>query len=66
MPDKIILFLLVGIAITGFLGGFTCGLLTGSTHTVELDRQILELQTQLNDPHHCLSVCVEEFEKMGC
>lgn len=20
----------------------------------------------LDDPHHCVSVCVEEFEKMGC
>lgn len=25
-----------------------------------------ELKAQLADPHHCVSVCVEEFEKYGC
>lgn len=25
-----------------------------------------ELKSQLADPHHCVSVCVEEFEKYGC
>lgn len=25
-----------------------------------------ELNAQLADPHHCVSVCVEEFEKYGC
>ena len=25
-----------------------------------------ELKAQLADPAHCLSVCVEEFEKYGC
>lgn len=24
------------------------------------------LKAQLADPHHCVSVCVEEFEKYGC
>lgn len=25
-----------------------------------------ELKARLADPHHCVSVCVEEFEKYGC
>lgn len=25
-----------------------------------------ELKATLADPHHCVSVCVEEFEKYGC
>lgn len=25
-----------------------------------------ELKAQLADPAHCVSVCVEEFEKHGC
>ena len=25
-----------------------------------------ELKAQLADPHHCVAVCVEEFEKYGC
>ena len=26
----------------------------------------IKLKAQLDDPHHCVSVCVEEFEKYGC
>lgn len=26
----------------------------------------IELKAKLDDPHHCVSVCVEEFEKYGC
>ena len=29
-------------------------------------KEIANLKAQLNDPHHCVSICVEEFEKMGC
>ena len=28
--------------------------------------EIDALEDQLNDPEHCLSVCVKEFEKYGC
>ena len=28
--------------------------------------EIDALEDQLNDPEHCLSVCIEEFEKYGC
>ncbi len=38
---------------------------------IHVDQKALEkensaLRAQLDDPHHCLSVCVEEFKKMGC
>lgn len=26
----------------------------------------IKLRLQLNDPHHCISVCIDELEKMGC
>lgn len=29
-------------------------------------KEITKLKAQLDDPHHCVSICVEEFEKMGC
>jgi predicted house-cleaning noncanonical NTP pyrophosphatase (MazG superfamily) len=28
--------------------------------------EIDALEDQLNDPEHCLSICVEEFKKYGC
>lgn len=28
--------------------------------------EIDALETLLDDPEHCLSVCVEQFEKYGC
>lgn len=30
------------------------------------ERSIQLLQAILDDPHHCVSVCQEEFDKMGC
>lgn len=36
-------------------------------HTITYqERSIQLLQAILDDPHHCVSVCQEEFEKMGC
>ena len=29
-------------------------------------KEIDRLKATLDDPHHCVSVCVEEFEKYGC
>lgn len=34
--------------------------------TIELVKAIEDCEGILNDPHHCVSVCVEEFQKMGC
>lgn len=33
---------------------------------IVLAKDYKELKAQLADPHHCVSVCVEEFEKHGC
>lgn len=66
MLDKTMILLLVAMAIIASAGGYSCGYLSGTTNMVELDIQILKLQTQLDDPHHCVSVCVEQFETMGC
>lgn len=65
MLNKIILLLLLAITIIGFLGGYTCGYIRGTTRMVAKDIEILKLQIQLADPHHCVSVCAEYFEKMG-
>lgn len=42
-------------------------------HLVDLDTKLkatqIELQacqTELDDPHRCVSICEEEFKKMGC
>lgn len=54
------------VAVLMFMGGWTCGYLRGATRTVDLDIQLMQCQTKLSDPHHCVSVCVEQFENMGC
>lgn len=34
---------------------------------VEIEQAAAEMYEQrLADPHHCVSICVEQFEKMGC
>lgn len=36
-------------------------------HTITYQARHIELlQAILDDPHHCVSVCQEEFTKMGC
>lgn len=32
----------------------------------DLHLDIDNYRSVLNDPHHCVSVCLEQFEKMGC
>lgn len=38
--------------------------------SMHVSKEILATATRfseiLNDPHHCVSVCAKEFEKMGC
>lgn len=35
--------------------------------TVDVQNRIIgKLNMLLDDPHHCVSVCQEEFAKMGC
>lgn len=47
--------------------GALCGVLLGLLGVISEQKQtITELQAQLTNSHHCISVCVEQFEKMGC
>lgn len=35
--------------------------------TVDVQNRVIgKLNMLLDDPHHCVSVCQEEFDKMGC
>lgn len=31
-----------------------------------LEKENAELRAELADPHHCVSICTEEFAKWGC
>lgn len=46
-----------------FVWGTLFGLIVGCA---ALGSKVTELQEQLNDPHHCVSVCVEVFKAWGC
>lgn len=58
MLDKILLGFAFGIA-------FMCTLLAFTT-ILPMEKENAALRAQLDDPHHCVSVCVEQFEKMEC
>lgn len=46
-----------------FIWGFVVGwILAFAAFSSELSA----MQKKLDDPHHCVSVCVEAFEKWGC
>lgn len=50
----------------GFVGGVVLIGLLNSYQIGNLRNQNAELRAQIDDPHHCVSVCVEQFEKFGC
>lgn len=57
----------VFMLVVGFVWGFV---LREHRHTAEI-RQIESVaydyyEHRLADPHHCVSVCEKQFEKMGC
>lgn len=39
-----------------------CAIIGGINRQMEINR----LRALLNDPHHCISICIDELEKMGC
>ena len=49
-----------------FLGAL-CGVVLGLLAIINQNKQtIADLRTQLSNPHHCVSVCVEKFNEWGC
>ncbi len=43
-----------------------CGQAVQNRTIAYQERSIELLQTIVDDPHHCVSVCQEEFAKWGC
>ena len=53
------------------LSCFSLGFMAGRVYETErvctpYFEENLGLRTILADPHHCISICQEEFEKYGC
>ena len=65
MQSKIIQCLLIVCNIAVLAGMLSIIYLQNSACAVLVDENI-KLRLQLNDPHHCVSVCADAFEKMGC
>lgn len=42
------------------------GTIAGAFIIMPLKKENAELRAHLADPHHCVSVCVEQFETIGC
>lgn len=66
---KIFIEILLLIAV--FLSGTFAGIIFWDRCTDRIIKNIQETalescKIRLEDPHHCISVCVEQFEKMGC
>lgn len=57
----------VGTALLFILGVMMSALLLAhmADYSSLMDR-VETLEQQFGDPHHCVSECVEQFEKMGC
>lgn len=49
--------------LTPFVWGFVFGLIVAAA---AMSTELTSLQRKLDDPHHCVSTCVELFEKWGC
>lgn len=50
-----------------FCGAVIVGFMLAMTFLVgPMQKEITDLRAQLDDPHHCVSVCADEFEKWGC
>lgn len=43
-----------------------CGQVFQARTITYQERSIQMLEAILDDPHHCVSVCQEEFAKIGC
>lgn len=62
------------MCVTLFCVGLACfswGFTKGRAHETEhvctpILEENLGLRAILADPHHCISICQEEFEKYGC
>lgn len=57
MINKILCAFFAGISVACFIASLTM-------HS--LQTKITILRATLADPHHCVSVCADEFAKWGC
>lgn len=55
--SKIISAFFFGMSLMSFVGAFI---------TNSIRNENAELRAMLDDPHRCLSICVEEWAKWGC
>lgn len=57
---------LYGLVTFGFVMGEKHAATTCATFTINTYRELEQCKAERDDPHHCVSVCAEEFEKWGC
>lgn len=55
------LLFMVGMFLGGFIASYGY-----KGRILSLEDKLGYCETVIEDPHHCVSVCAEQFEKMGC